>query len=190
MDIKDVMAKKTASRIETSIQLDGGIAQEIENLREEIRNAERGDIRLNRNPVAPGLKKQLGELVEKARDTEVTFIFQAIGRVAWDKMVTDYPPTDEDKELEKDAAWDLNRFPPAIIQAACIDPKMTAEEVQEIWDSTDWSQTELTKLFAAAWQANQETPNIPFDRLGIELMPPTEPKSVGAEIVESPEASS
>ncbi len=189
MDIKEMMAAKTSARVDTPIQLDGAAAQRIDSLREEIREAHKADLRENRNALAPGLRDELREMVEQAKGTQVIFTFESIGRLAWDAMVVAHPARAEDKKIEKEAAWNLDTFPPALIAASCVEPEMTLEEATEIWEDPDWSGNELTRLFSTAWMVNQETPSIPFDRLGIELMQIIEPKSDGVLNEESPEAS-
>ncbi len=189
MDISEIMSAKSAAVVECVIQLDGEASQRIDTLREEIRLAERQDMRENRNPVAPGLKDKLREMVDAAKKSQAVFVFKSIGRVEWDNLVITHPPTEENKEIEKTAAWNLDTFPPALIALSCQDPVMTLEQATALWENDDWSGNELTRLFSTAWAVNQEQPSIPFDRLGIELMETTEPNSDGAVTEESLEAS-
>ena len=185
MDLSEIRSKKTAATMECSIQLDGQAAQVIENMREEMRAEERADLKLNRNPIAPGLRVKMAEAVEAAKETEATFTFVAIGRVAYDGLVTELPPTktmlkEAEERKEPVPQWDVDKFPPALIALSCSDPEMTREEAVEIWEDPNWSGSELIKLFTTAMIINQESPDIPFDRLAIELTPITEPKSNGA----------
>lgn len=101
------------------------------------------------------------ENVAKARaaleaDT-VTLRFRSIGRKNYDRLVADHPPTDKQVEehqaqFGQPAPYNADTFPPALIAASCIEPKLTLTEVEQLFD--EWNAAELTELFATAVAVN------------------------------------
>lgn len=75
-----------------------------------------------------------------------TILLKAIGNKAYDKLLTDNPPTAEQKKAEE-ATYNPDTFAPSLIAAVVADPQITAEEAQEMYESDDWSRGELLNLF-------------------------------------------
>lgn len=111
---------------------------------------------------------------EKAlRETALLFKFRSIGRVKFDALVKDHPPTTEQKEEiasagkdPKDLAWDPKGFSVSLVAACSLEPKMTREEVRELFDDEDWTQTEAASLFECALNCNMEMRKISLDAVG------------------------
>lgn len=88
------------------------------------------------------------------------FVFAAIGADAYDELVAAHPPT---KEQEQErwrnhlGSLDFNEdtFPPAVISACLIEPKLTEDEVGQLFRSERWTSTELTLLFVNAVEINK-----------------------------------
>lgn len=92
-------------------------------------------------------------------DAVVKVTFRGIGRKTYDDLIQDHPPTLEQlakakKDGHSDLAFNLDTFPPAIVAASMVEPTLTLEQVQEIWDSDEWNQVELGELFNSAMQVN------------------------------------
>jgi hypothetical protein len=49
--------------------------------------------------------------------------------------------------------WNSDTFPPALIAEAIVEPDLTLEQVQEIYDDPDWSAAELGALLTTAQNA-------------------------------------
>ena len=118
-----------------------------------------------------------------ADDAVVTLTFRSIGHHAYDELVRAHPPTAEQiAEVKAAGVNDLNfnadTFPPTIVSASLETPKMTVDEVAELWQSADWNQAELTAIFTAAVEVNQRrvTLDLGKDSSGTA---PTAPKSPG-----------
>jgi hypothetical protein len=79
---------------------------------------------------------------------KVELLFRSIGSHDYDKLVTKYPPTAEQKK--SGASYNLDRFGPALLAAVCVDPQMTEDEALELWNSGDWNRGELYNLFREA----------------------------------------
>ena len=91
---------------------------------------------------------------ERMREAEVPFTFRALGRKAWSDLVADHPSTNEGE------AWDADTLPPALVAACAIDPVMTPEDVDALFEQLNEGQRE--DLIAAAWQVNGEATTVPF----------------------------
>lgn len=89
----------------------------------------------------------------------VTLRFRSIGRKAYDALVRDCPPTDEDKAEAKEKGepeplYDVGTFAPALIAASCVEPTLTAEQVTELWD--EWNTAEIMPCWMAALEVNTQ----------------------------------
>jgi len=109
---------------------------------------------------------QATEAYRQAKDSvtanSVLFTFRAIGRSKYEKLKLEHPRTSKQKvEDEKEGrdpsaiAWNHDTFPPALIAAACVSPQLSEEDVQDMWESDNWSEAELALLFGTAIDANQ-----------------------------------
>lgn len=166
----DILKMKKGRRKTITIQLDGDLANQIEQLEDQIRQARIRDRKPNRPNVpdeAPALMEQLDQLVRDNQDSVATFTFASIGRAAYDELVNACPPSDEQRKEQPGIGWNPETFPPALVAAASFDPKISEAEALEIWNSPDWNGGEVVKLFSAALEVNTELPKIPFSNIGI-----------------------
>lgn len=91
-------------------------------------------------------------LSDESEET-VDIVLQSIGRKRYEALMQEHPPTkaqnaEAQKETGEDAPYNLETFPVALVAACAIEPKMTDEQVQQIWD--DWNSAEVMELFFAA----------------------------------------
>jgi len=180
----EILAAKKRIVKTVQIQLDSGIALRLEELQEQRAQAVRDDRRMNRNPLAPGIERQIEELTEQARDTVVEFKFGSIGRAAFEKLMRAHKPDQEDKK--EGSVFNTKTFPPILVAATSIEPEINEEQAKQMFNSPEWNQGELLKLFTAAMLANSESPDIPLSNSGSEPMPAIELKSNSASTAESP----
>ena len=96
--------------------------------------------------------------------TEVTLKFQAIGARAYDKLVAKHPPKPEQRV--EGASFNIETFAPALISAVSVDPEISPDDAQEIWESEDWSRGDLMVLFRNAVELNNRGLDIPFSENG------------------------
>jgi hypothetical protein len=87
-------------------------------------------------------------LVKVDDKTEVEFVFRGIGRKAFDDLAAANPSDDSGLN------WDPETFAPALVAASCEQPKMSEQDVREIWDDPEWSYQECDQLFAGALSVN------------------------------------
>lgn len=106
-------------------------------------------------------------------DASIEFVFRALPAKVYERLVRQHRPTDEqkaaatelatDEGLPKAAAQKLvynpDTFPPAIIAATLISPKMTVDEViHEIWghpEDTDDDGADREETPADAWNTTE-----------------------------------
>jgi hypothetical protein len=87
------------------------------------------------------------------------FYLRAIGHKAYQELLAEHPPTDEDHaETAKlgagRARWSIEGFPRALIQASCVDPVLSDADMDEVFGGTSWNHDEITYLFEQAYKAN------------------------------------
>jgi len=80
---------------------------------------------------------------------------RALPRRAYRELLESHPS-------EKDGEdWDPESFPPALIAASVVDPDLSLDDAQQIWD--EWEAAEAGPLFLACWAINERRAG---DRLG------------------------
>jgi hypothetical protein len=104
-------------------------------------------------------ERELTEARNALAEATVTMKFQSLGRKRYEALVAEHPPTPEQneqsvKETEQEAAYNIETFPKALIRATCVDPELTDEDIDEIYDS--WNGAELMELFFAALEVNTQ----------------------------------
>lgn len=83
---------------------------------------------------------------------KVELLFRAIGSHDYDALMTKYPPTSVQRK--EGAAYNVDRFAPALLAAVCAEPAMTEEEATDLWNSGEWNRGELMTLFREALNIN------------------------------------
>lgn len=104
------------------------------------------------------LENHVAELAKKVEEKTRTFIFSSIGRRAWRKLLSEHPPTDEQKENTPPDVFgnriDNNpeTFPVAAMVATCTSPGLTQEEAQ--WIADELPEAVYMRFWNAVLQAN------------------------------------
>ena len=99
------------------------------------------------------LKSVYDEAVAAAEECVELMRFQSIGRKAYEDLVNEYPPTEEQlaEAVAEGAAtppYDGDVFPAALIAATCTSHELTVEDVLGWID--EWNALEVLELFQAA----------------------------------------
>ena len=176
--LEEIKRLKKPNKVTVPIVLDPDLKHQVQEKHKEIEAAKRK--RGERGDLASGgvskLEAELAELEEALDDVAVDFVFQDIGRKNYDNLVQAHPATDEQKadyrrqaeELEMDIAkigglsYNPDTFPPALMAACAISPKLTIEEATEIFN--EWSEGDVEMLFMGAMQACKERVSVGFSR--------------------------
>lgn len=112
--------------------------------------------------IADRAADRLEEAQAAAEAATFVFVFQALGRVAWDELVTTHRPTDKQRTEHRrgggqgEIEWNPDTFPPAVVAASLVEPALSEAEVRELWDDPNWNLAELMALFNAAVAVNQQ----------------------------------
>ncbi|MFR9796137.1 hypothetical protein ACL02U_09575 [Streptomyces sp. MS06] len=154
-DIKDILKKAKPREHTVRICLAGDVAAEVERLEAELRAVSEW------TPTSiadqhPGVEiaKKISAAREKMRAAEVEFTFRALGRLAWSDLVAQHPSEDQDQ------AWDAETLAPALVAASAVDPVMTPEQVDALFERLNNGQRD--ELIGAAWAVNGEATSVPF----------------------------
>lgn len=89
------------------------------------------------------------------------YVFRALGRRAWEDLKAEHPPTPGDHEDvqqasgKKDARaeYNIDTLAPALICAASVSPRLTEDDVDEIFNGGDWNDVEIANMFQTALMA-------------------------------------
>lgn len=95
---------------------------------------------------------------------EVELRFQGIPAHEYDGMIGKYPPRKKDKA--QGYGYNPDKFGPHIISATCIDPEMSYEDAEEIWQSDDWNRGERMMLLMAAIEVCTAGLEVPKSKSG------------------------
>jgi hypothetical protein len=108
-----------------------------------------------------------------AMDAATTwFTFRSLGRKAFKALLGAHPATDAHHELIAEtseggrAPYNLDTFPQALVQAACIDPVLSDEDIDAIFDGECWNDVEINTLVAYAQIAQSQAPVADLKRRG------------------------
>ena len=94
-----------------------------------------------------GKKRRELELSFKLdEENTVTMLLVAIGAQEYDRLVSKFPPTNEQR-IEGNS-YNINTFAPALLSAVVQEPDMTPKQWEEIWNSPDWNRGEVIDLFS------------------------------------------
>jgi hypothetical protein len=106
-------------------------------------------------------KKRVEREVElEINGDPVTILFRAIGSTEYDKLIAKCPPTYEQKAAG--SSYNIDTFGPALLARVCIDPQMTKDEWNEIWNSENWNRGEVVQMFYIATELCNRGFDIPF----------------------------
>lgn len=168
--------KKTPTR-KIFIPTDDELAADWQEAQGKLQMAQlRLDLKIENEDIRKGIledaakaQARIDELREQMEDTVAVFRFKGIGRKRFAKFQNDpmYQPTEEQIKIAKDrngpgAQLEFNpeTWPPAIIAASLVEPELSTEEVQEMWDDDNWTEAELLLLLGAAMEVNQQVRSV------------------------------
>ncbi len=107
---------------------------------------------------APALEAELADVREAADTNALVFTFEALTAKALEDLISAYPTT------EKDKAFNVHTFPPALLAASCIkagdDDGLTGDEATKLWES--FSAGDCEALYGAAWGVSNAANLRPF----------------------------
>lgn len=111
-------------------------------------------------PKAPKLADRLLALREEMLASNVTFVFQGLGRLREQELIDAHPPLPEQKKEIAELLVNPDTYIPALLHAACVEPEgMTLEDWAGIWN--EWTDGQTMPLRKAAQTVNKAAVDIP-----------------------------
>lgn len=160
----DIQARIKRPRRIAEVVLDAEAAAQIDNYTELLERAQARDAALGGKPVAPDIARLLMEAEQRADDSRVQLVFEAIPHTRYRELQTKHPTTPEQQaELEQLGAerWPFNAdtFAPALVKAQMVDPLPGTDEefaafwaalsdgqIQHLWTTALGVQMQITTL--------------------------------------------
>lgn len=173
MDIAEARKRKKPAVRLVPLLLDQGLRARHEELAYELKVANReagetNDVKVH--DAAFALEQQLADLEQEAHDARVVFKFQALPRKEWTALVDAH----QDGKPETDQ-FNLYTMAPVLIAKCCIDPVMTLEDAQGIWD--EWSDGEVAALWTGAHRVQLDARDVIFTQTASNTTPSSERSS-------------
>jgi hypothetical protein len=144
----DLRKRHTPATASARITLNSALLAEIERAEEQLEEARKNDDSLAGGSAE--LARRVVELHEQAQKEEDTFTFQAVGARQWSDMLSQHPPSKEQRAEGLD--HDPDPFSRAAMAASAIEPKLTAEDVDWLYDNLSLGQ--YRRLWGACLAAN------------------------------------
>ena len=194
--IDEIRRLKKPNTRKCVILLDSSLAHQMNDLEAQIEalSKRREGTRLS---LADTTEKEIEELLVKleiledqAEELTVEFTFQDIGRRNYDDLVHAHVPSADEKEEYKEAggdgvlAYSTETFPPALVNATAIEPKISIESATEIFE--EWAEGDLEMIFSTALLVCKEPTSLPKSRAGIAKIRGSKRNSTTAPDKESP----
>ncbi len=166
-------ARKRRNRRTVHILLEPQLGEDHAALRDAHRLAIAQDMRTNERPRAPAIAAEIAELEERIKASRAPFIFEALPRLEYDKLLDDHPPREGDED-DKRLGFNADEFPPALFAACAVadecpdcgltSPTLTEGDARALWD--EWSSAEVSELLTAALAVNKAPRTVAFTAAG------------------------
>lgn len=168
----ELKAAHRNTRVTVRVPFDADAADEAERLAAQLPQVRDDDDRENRIPEAPKLAARIQELEAAARGSEVEFTFEGIGRRRYQQLLDENPATKEQNEAAgEQLAYNIERFPPLLLAASCVEPVELAGNLAEWTEIHDeWSAGQVGRLWRACTQANAAVSEPPKSLLASSIL--------------------
>lgn len=99
---------------------------------------------------------ELETVQAEVRETGLSFKIVSVGRLRWEQLLREHPPTDEQK-AEHDSTFNADTFWPALF-AEAIEGELSPEDwVEDFFDSENWGPAEIKELRDKVMTAHTST---------------------------------
>jgi hypothetical protein len=150
LSAKDLLAKTSPPERVKRICLNGNLRGERDALREELDELSQDTVpKMGGDPRALELAQRITAIEAEMASEAVTFRFRAVSRWRLKEIQKQFPTE------EKYAEWDVEAGATTLISECLVDPKLSVDELQAIFDRGNSRLPD--ELFSAAWLVcNQE----------------------------------
>jgi hypothetical protein len=154
---RDHLKKKRPMEVVVPIHHNDTTVEAYEKASDELARAEL----LDQVEDLPALKEAKAAAAEALADDTTFLTFRALGRKAYEELLTQHPATPEERaealaKEEPEPAYNQETFSVALVAASCIEedgtPVWTEDEARDVFD--EWNQAEIVLLWSAALTAN------------------------------------
>ncbi|QXE36211.1 hypothetical protein KQY30_20150 [Streptomyces sp. GMY02] len=155
-DISEILKRAKPREKSVFMCLAGDVIAEIDRLERELAGLSdtwTPDSLASSNP-GEKITTKIKALREQMKAAETEFRFRAIGARAWSDLVAAHPSKNPNE------GWDPETFPRALVSVCCVDPVMTPEQVDALFEVLNEGQR--SDLMQAAYDVNAEATSIPF----------------------------
>lgn len=154
--IEDILKQAMPRERTVMVCIRGDLASEVERLADELAKVSKEWEPTDLTQEHPGreISAKLKAAQEAAQAAQVPFVLRYIGDKAYSDLLAAHP-SDNEREL-----FDDRTFPRALVVASCVDPRMTAEQAEKLYEVIN--KGEQTKLFDAAWDVHNSADTAPF----------------------------
>jgi hypothetical protein len=206
-----VQGANVAARTTATVSTDAELVRQIEE--KEVRLAElRRAVAAENSIVSPhqqemvDLATEVEALHARAKESDVTFVFEGIGRTRYYELLAEQPPTEQQRGMEernglRPQPYNMDTFPPALAAECLVGLQDADGQVEpppdlaarlrlmtEIWQN--WSSGVNEHLWSAVLVANQGVMETPKSVIASGILRAFGPSSTTAPPEASPEASS
>ncbi|MFJ8110424.1 hypothetical protein [Streptomyces sp. NPDC096132] len=149
-NIEEILKAATPRQRTVQVCVRGDLASEVERLTAELAQVSQEWEPESIADEHPGrrIARELREAQTAAKAAEVPFVLRFVGDRAYNDLLAAHP-SDNPNEL-----FDDRTFPKALIVASCVDPVMTAEQAEELFEKVNVG--EQKRLFDAAWEVHND----------------------------------
>lgn len=162
--LSEVVAQQRPATVMVRVPLRGDLMAEIDQLEDRMRAEAAEDARTNREPIHQVTAQLVLDKRQEMADSEVEFVFRAVPRSVFRRLLREHPPTGEQR-AEAEAAglrlsFNLETFPPALMAESCVEPEgASLKSFQSIWD--EWSEGATALLWRDCFAVNQGSAETP-----------------------------
>jgi len=93
-----------------------------------------------------------------------TLRFRSIPSPEYDRLVAKHPPTPAQKS--DGAVLNIDTFAPALISAVSFEPELSYDQVEQLYNSPEWSGGEFSSLYLQAQRVCNAGIDVPFNGNG------------------------
>lgn len=185
-DIKQILAQAKPKTVTVRVCLRGDLLARHEQLEVDLARAREFDATSNEHDTAPAIAKKIEALEAELTKNETAFTFGAIGQKAWRLLLDKHGPSTQDRA--EGYEFDPVTFPVAAIAASAVDPEMSEDDTDRLYELLNFGQWQM--LWSACLAANVEGTSVPFSNAASVTLRGYEMKSDSPTDTESDEASS
>lgn len=156
-DITQILAQAKAREKSVYLCLAGDLIAEVDRLERQLDGLS-GDSwqpeSLAATNPAQRIAKQIKAVRDRMKKAETEFRLRALGAKAYSDLLAAHPGKSPEE------GFDMETFPKALLSACAIDPVMTPEQTEALFEILNEAQRQ--ELMQAAFDVNNEATSIPF----------------------------